>query len=150
MTIPTQDEERKEETKLNSQTSPIYGRPQVFPFGIGDGLFTESGRQGEIEDRVAPAVTSNLKRGVHSGGEAYIAKTVRSGRRSSPHGSKQNWDSYEFDGKIRRLTPTECARLQGFPDDWHKIEGISDTQAYKCYGNAVTVNVIQAIAERII
>ena len=50
---------------------------------------------------------------------------------------------------IRRLTPTECARLQGFPDDWHKIEGISDTQAYKCYGNAVTVNVIKDIIKRL-
>lgn len=46
-------------------------------------------------------------------------------------------------GRIRRLTPVECARLQGFPDDWHK--GVSDSQAYKCYGNAVTVNVIEAI-----
>jgi len=49
------------------------------------------------------------------------------------------------EAKIRRLTPTECARLQGFPDDWHKVDGISDTQAYKCYGNAVTVNVIRDI-----
>jgi DNA (cytosine-5)-methyltransferase 1 len=49
-----------------------------------------------------------------------------------------------FDGyRIRRLTPVECARLQGFPDDWH--EGVSDSQAYRCYGNAVTVNVIEAI-----
>ena len=48
---------------------------------------------------------------------------------------------------IRRLTPTECARLQGFPDDW--CEGLSDTQQYKCYGNAVTTNVITAIMERL-
>jgi len=52
--------------------------------------------------------------------------------------------------KIRRLTPTECARLQGFPDDWHKIEGISDTQAYKCYGNAVTVNVVKEVVKRLL
>ncbi len=45
--------------------------------------------------------------------------------------------------KIRRLTPTECERLQGFPDGW--TEGISDTQRYKCLGNAVTTNVIKAI-----
>jgi DNA-cytosine methyltransferase len=44
---------------------------------------------------------------------------------------------------IRRLTPTECERLQGFPDGW--TEGISDTQRYKCLGNAVTVNVIETI-----
>ena len=49
--------------------------------------------------------------------------------------------------KIRRLTPTECERLQGFPDGW--TEGISDTQRYKCLGNAVTTNVISAIGERL-
>ena len=55
-----------------------------------------------------------------------------------------------YDGyKIRRLTPRECERLQGFPDDWTKYgkdgELISDTQRYKCCGNAVTVNVIKHI-----
>lgn len=50
--------------------------------------------------------------------------------------------------KIRRLTPTECERLQGFPDGW--TEGISDTQRYKCLGNAVTTNVITAIGEKLI
>ena len=50
--------------------------------------------------------------------------------------------------KIRRLTPTECERLQGFPDGW--TEGISDTQRYKCLGNAVTTNVVCEIAKRLI
>ena len=54
--------------------------------------------------------------------------------------------------KIRRLTPIECERLQGFPDNWTKIgiDGpISDSQRYKMCGNAVTVDVVQAVAERI-
>ena len=50
------------------------------------------------------------------------------------------------DMKIRRLTPLECERLQGFPDGW--TEGISDTQRYKCLGNAVTVNVVEEIMRR--
>lgn len=48
---------------------------------------------------------------------------------------------------IRRLTPVECERLQGFPDGW--TEGFSDTQRYKMMGNAVTVNVIKAIGEKL-
>ena len=48
----------------------------------------------------------------------------------------------------RRLTPRECARLQGFPDEF--IIPVSDTQAYQGVGNSVAVPVIHAIAEEII
>ena len=48
---------------------------------------------------------------------------------------------------IRKMTPREWARLQGFPDNY-KLE-LSDTHLYKQFGNSVTVNVIQAIAEQI-
>ncbi len=61
-------------------------------------------------------------------------------------------DNLVVSNKIRRLTPIECERLQGFPDDWTKqgTEGmISDTQRYKMCGNAVTVDVVAAVAERI-
>ena len=57
---------------------------------------------------------------------------------------------------IRRLTPRECNRLQGFSDDHNKygvmdgkVVEMSDTQRYKQAGNAVTVDVVQAVAERI-
>lgn len=52
-----------------------------------------------------------------------------------------------IENRIRRLTPVECERLQGFPDGW--TEGQSDTQRYKQMGNAVTVNVVEAVASRI-
>ena len=38
---------------------------------------------------------------------------------------------------IRRLTPLECERLQGFPDGWTDIEGASDSARYKALGNSV-------------
>ena len=53
-------------------------------------------------------------------------------------------------GKIRRLTPRECERLQGFPDDWTLVNNMSDTQRYKMLGNAVTTNVITEIGKVII
>ena len=49
--------------------------------------------------------------------------------------------------RIRRLTPVECERLQGFPDNW--TDGQSDTQRYKQCGNAVSVCVTKAIFEKI-
>lgn len=48
----------------------------------------------------------------------------------------------------RRLTPRECARLQGFPENF--IIPVSDTQAYQEFGNSVAVPVIHAIAEQIL
>lgn len=45
---------------------------------------------------------------------------------------------------VRRLTPVECERLQGFPDDW--TAGQADSHRYKQMGNAVTVNVAHYVA----
>jgi DNA (cytosine-5)-methyltransferase 1 len=50
---------------------------------------------------------------------------------------------------IRKFTPRECFNLQGFPDTY-KLEKLSDTQLYKLAGNAVSVPVIQLIANRLI
>ena len=50
--------------------------------------------------------------------------------------------------QIRRLTPVECERLQGFPDGW--TEGLSDTQRYKCMGNAVTTTVVTEVVKRLL
>lgn len=50
-------------------------------------------------------------------------------------------------GRVRRLTPRECARLQGFDDSF--VIPVSDTQAYKQFGNAVTVNVSAAVARQV-
>jgi DNA (cytosine-5)-methyltransferase 1 len=60
--------------------------------------------------------------------------------------------------RIRKLTPIECERLQGFPDNWTKIGvtkngqeiDISDSQRYKMLGNAVTTNVICYLGQKII
>ena len=52
-------------------------------------------------------------------------------------------------GKIpRRLTPRECARLQGYPDDF--TIPVSDMQAYKQFGNSVTVPLIQAVGRNVV
>lgn len=49
---------------------------------------------------------------------------------------------------IRKLTPRECARLQGYEDEWFKIpENVSRTQLYKQFGNSVTVPLVKKIAE---
>ena len=51
------------------------------------------------------------------------------------------------DLSVRRLTPTECERLQGFPDGWTDEQ--SDSQRYRQMGNAVTVNVVEWIGKQL-
>lgn len=72
-------------------------------------------------------------------GEEGIANSITSVQKDSMVASNS---------KIRRLTPTECERLQGFPDGY--TDGISDSQRYKCLGNAVSVPVVKMIGERLL
>lgn len=53
----------------------------------------------------------------------------------------------ESENRTRYLTPVECERLQGFPDNW--TEGLSDSARYNQMGNAVTVNVAEWVAKNI-
>lgn len=85
-------------------------------------------------------------RGYNEGGEFETCPTLSSN-------SWQENNHLSIENRIRRLTPIECERLQGFPDDWTKyglfengeITEISNTQRYKTCGNAVTTFVPEAI-----
>ncbi len=134
--------------------------PEILPFRESKELLDESGEKRKIEGE-SSAITKNYHRGVHSGGETYIIHNIYGGFGEdkvrkfteysptirTPKGGG-HLPMVKQDMKIRRLTPTECERLQGFPDGW--TEGFSDTQRYKMMGNAVTVNVVEAIARRLI
>ena len=253
-------------------------RPKVFPFGESGGLSDTGNGQGTTKSGISPAITSNYKRGVHSGGEAYVTKEVAEtlqykglcdklgvyastqeenaikilqelqteigteafaewgfgvldslqpkevlqsilhGDSVRPEASQTEstmddgslprkkdmpesellllWESKnrcspqeprlerqfiaelskglsqlpqsDTSWSIRRLTPKEAERLQGFPDGWtalgyekincgeknckydYNLVEISDTQRYKCLGNAVTVNVIREIVKHLL
>ena len=58
-------------------------------------------------------------------------------------------DQSELKKHPRKLTPRECARLQGFPENYI-VDAVSDVQAYKQFGNSVTVPVIRAIATQLL
>lgn len=123
--------------------------------------FNESSRRIYSTDGIAPTVPT-------SAGGGHIPKiyAVAQRGRYEPDGSIKQQLEPRYDGvtntltgvekdnrlfvagNIRRLTPKECERLQGFPDNW--TAGVSDTQRYKQLGNAVTVNVIYEVAKRLI
>ncbi len=82
--------------------------------------------------------------GYNQGGEHDIAPTLTS---NSYHENNHLSDGF----RIRKLTPRECWRLQGFPDwAFDKAQEVnSNSQLYKQAGNSVTVNVIAAIAKEL-
>lgn len=57
---------------------------------------------------------------------------------------------HDPDNGVRRLTPVECERLQGFPDGWTAVNDQSDSKRYKQLGNAVAVPVAEWIGRRIV
>ncbi len=98
-------------------------RPEVFPIGEGN----------KVNDKIQ---------------QQQDKEKARSSCLASRYGQRWTDETYIKRGiKIRRLTPTECERLQGFLDGW--TEGVSDTQRYKALGNAVTTNVITEIGKRL-
>lgn len=64
-------------------------------------------------------------------------------------GSEILIDQSHLDKNPRKLTPRECARLQGFPENF-KVDIVSQNQIYKQFGNSVCMNVIHAVAEQIV
>ncbi len=77
--------------------------------------------------------------------ESKYANTISA--RYYKDGSEILIDQSELGKNPRKLTPRECARLQGFPEDF-VVDCVSDVQAYKQFGNSVSVPVIRAIANR--
>jgi DNA (cytosine-5)-methyltransferase 1 len=126
-------------------------RPEVFPIGKANGEDVGLEVRPEAKQQVSPTI------GTPSGGHhiptvRYPLKFMKRNQRNVDGDHSFTVDGANTGGirrgtKIRRLTPTECERLQGFPDGW--TEGISDTQRYKCLGNAVTTNVVYEIGKRI-
>lgn len=64
---------------------------------------------------------------------------VPSGEMRSVEYDARPTDSVDSDYIVRRLTPTECARLHGFPDDWCADVEHSDSAEYKLWGNGIAL-----------
>jgi DNA (cytosine-5)-methyltransferase 1 len=107
--------------------------------------------------RPLPAVAYNLyggnKRPDRPDGGFYarvddVSKTLDASGGLNPNCS-QGGTAINTQMRVRRLTPLECERLQGFPDFWTDIPGASNTARYKALGNSMAVNSMRILGERI-
>lgn len=100
-----------------------------------------------LSDKILPTILSNGTGGYHAKSEIdlKVARPLCATMAKMHRACQDNYVTQR--GKVRRLTPRECARLQGFDDSF--VIPVSDCQAYKQFGNAVTVNVSKAVAESV-
>ena len=113
----------------------------------------------EFREHKVDGEVPTLKQRMGTGGDnvPMVMNTItqafgRSGCSNEENKSREN--VLKANGQLRRLTPRETERLQGFEDNWTLIKMpngkmMSDTQRYKMMGNAVTVNVIKAIGKKL-
>ena len=130
----------------------------------GSGIGTEGDPMYTLtsNDRHAVSATDTAKWAKQAGGPAgaasennncvihQIAPTLSTKNEvASSSTQREKWQeqSAELFGAVRRLTPVECCRLQGFPDDWNDDQ--TDSQRYRQMGNAVCVPVAEWIGRRI-
>ena len=134
---------------------------EILPLGEVSKRNDKSRKELYAEDECSSTLTATYWKG-YGGGRPMIKedKKVQMNYRSNVNSNMkervqdrdETWtltgNSNDFtitdNHRVRKLTPKECERLQGFADNWTK--GISDTQRYKCLGNAVTTDVIEYIA----
>ena len=122
---------------LVEQELAVFSRQRVDKFAPGDAASTQSARQGRdatdlIYQETVGTLTSSDRRGPNA---QYVA---------------QDKLVVETPLLIRRLTPLECERLQGFPDGWTALPGASDSARYKALGNSVAIPCVEFIMAGIV
>ena len=161
--------------RITADSNGIYMESRRSPQIKVEGMLTEDGWDKRNESTRRVYSTSGISPTVPTGQGGGVMPKIRAvltpdrpekrqqGRRFKEPGEPaftvtgQDIHGIATDSKIRRLTPTECERLQGFPDGWTQrgineegeLVNMSDTQRYKQMGNAVTTNVIKAVGEKL-
>ena len=100
----------------------------------------------QIKDEIITTyVIYQYRRGIVRENKSGVCPTLTANMGSGGHNTPLLLDHIG----IRKLTPRECFRLQGFPDDYQFPTGISDSKLYKLAGNAITVTLVSLIADSI-
>lgn len=122
----------------------IYARQRVDEFKDGKVVSTQSARQHkDATDLVVDVAGLDCRNAVENGD---LCGSLQKGTSGS---SLNSIHPIRNGLLIRRLTPLECERLQGFPDGWTDIPGASDSARYKALGNSVAIPCVEFIMSRI-
>ena len=128
----------------NEKAEFSYPNKEELQLTLQDLLENEVDDKYFLSDKILPTILSNGTGGYNAKSEIdlKIARPLCASMAKMHRACQDNYVTQN--GRVRRLTPRECARLQGFTEDF--VIPVSDCQAYKQFGNAVTVNVSRAVA----
>ena len=134
---------------LNSKNFGVpQNRERVFIVGyLGERSGQEIFPLTTYSQSASVVALQQLNKAESQGNRIYDSSRLATTLASQAGGLGAKTGLYQIDTQVRRLTPTECERLQGFPDGW--TAGLSDTQRYKTLGNAVTVPVVTAVMNQL-
>ena len=135
---------------LNSKNFGVpQNRERVFIVGyLGERSGQEIFPLTTYSQSASVVALQQLNKAESQGNRIYDSSGLATTLASQAGGLGAKTGLYQIDTQVRRLTPTECERLQGFPDGW--TAGLSDTQRYKTLGNAVTVPVVTAVINQLV
>ena len=114
----------------------VYSRQRVGVFKDDDVASTQSARQHKD-------ATDLICQPAHQKTVGPLASSHRKGPDSQYMG--QDKSAMDMPLLIRRLTPLECERLQGFPDLWTNLPGASDSSRYRALGNSIAIPCVEYI-----
>lgn len=135
----------------------IFPKPIELNLKVKDILDDIVGEEYFLTKKISQTILSTGTKNYHARPtiDTNVAKTLCASMHKMHRASQDNYvtdnKNYktEYDNRIniRKLTPNECRKLQGFPSDWKQV--VSDCQAYKQFGNAVTVDVAYYLAKHV-
>lgn len=128
----------------NSEAEFAFPQKQKLDLTLQDVLEDNVDPKYFLSDTILPTILSDGTGGYKAKSEIdlKIARPLCATMAKMHRACQDNYVTQN--GRVRRLTPRECARLQGFSDEF--VIPVSDSQAYKQFGNAVTVSVAKAVA----
>ncbi len=139
----------------------VYPEPVPLNISVYDLLDKEVDKKYFLSEKILPTILAHGSGNYYSKSEIDlpISRPLTATMHKMHRANQDNYytdsinrsrfkdDDEKRISNIRKITPNECRKLQGFPDDWKFV--VSDTQSFRQFGNAVSVNVSYSIATSI-
>jgi len=139
-------EKKQNGTGIGEEGAPSYTLDRAQHASVA--FYSTDGGFGAKDDNLAPSTKVGGVTAMATISPTLTAYNMDSRSPQSEESQRIVQSVHETISVVRRLTPTECERLQGFPDGW--TESQTDGHRYKQMGNAVAVPVVEWIMERLV